>query len=64
MRAGERQERAGLLVAQLVVAVVGDVLAETLLAGAGQADHGRVPREAARHVEDEPFERVRVDLDG
>ena len=53
----------GLLV-DLVVAVVGDVLAEPLLAAALQPDHGGAALEAARDGLAVPFERVAVDLEG
>ena len=41
--------------------LVGDVLAEPLLAGARQPDHGRLAQEPARDLLLEPFERVAVD---
>ena len=43
--------RAGVLESELVVAVVGDVLADPFLAAAVQMDGRRSAREAGRHVE-------------
>ena len=53
-----------LLLGELERALVGDVLADALLAGTTQADDGGETLEAARHGARESLERVLVDGEG
>ena len=62
--AGQRQGRAVLLLGELERALVGDVLADTLLAAALDPDHGGEALEAARDRLGQPFEFVAVDREG
>jgi len=59
--AGQRLHGPGLLLDLVVDRVVGDVLAEPLLAAALQADDRGLPREVRRDVADQPVERVGAD---
>ncbi len=63
MRARERKLARRVLERKLVVAVVGDVLADPLVAAAPEADDRRPADEVARHVELTTVELVRVDLE-
>ena len=62
--AGERQHRAGRLLAVVVLGVPGDVFAHALLAAASEVHEGGHPREAARDRFLSPLELVAVDLEG
>ncbi len=57
----ERQVRPSALEQIVLGGVVGDVLPEPLLAGAGEADHGRLAQEATRDLELEAAEGVALD---
>ena len=63
MAAGERERRAVLLERPLGLAVVGDVLADALVAAAFEVDDRREPREIVRGLHLEPLEPVDVDLE-
>ena len=58
---GQPVRRPGGLQDVVVLAVVGDVLADALLAAAAQADHGRLAGEVARDVALQRLERADVD---
>jgi hypothetical protein len=61
--AGEREHRSDLLLGGLQLRRVGDVLAQALLARAGQVDGGRQPLELGRDRAPASLERVGVDLE-
>ncbi len=62
--AGERMDGALRLDEIVLGCLVGDVLAEALLAGSGEPDHRRLAQEPARDLLLEALERVAVDEQG
>ena len=60
---GERERRPLGLERELVLARVGDVLADTLVAAALEVDHGRQAREVVRGLHLERLKAVRVELE-
>ena len=62
-RSGQREHRPARLRAVVLLAVVGDVLADPLLASALQVDHGRLAEEVGAGLQLEALERVLLDLE-